>query len=204
MGEEGVEADKDVVTDEEVDETQDATVVEPYLKAYMDRTDDTVDRVYGLKIDRSGAKSIGDPRVEFYDDYMKTAGEQYSFTKGFLELICKKRPSAGVKAQEMANYKKLVLRTGLYLNKDGSVKQGEVNNAKFNALIKPIIPTRVGGALPDFKVVQPEVDLVYYDDLNELVERLRLLIAETNAGNDAHTNEILAILEELREAKCIL
>ena len=182
----------------------DETIVEPYLKAYMDKTDDTVDRVYGLKIDSSGGKSIGDARVEFYDDYMSAAGEQYPLTKGFLELICKKRPAAIIEAQEMANYKKLVLQTRLYLNKDGSVKQGGVNNGKFNALIKPIIPTRVGGALPEYKVVKSQVDLVYYDDLNELVERLKLLIAERDAGNDSHTNEILSILEELREAKCIV
>ena len=61
--------------------------------------------------------------------------------------------------------------TGLYLNKKGSVKQGGVNIAKFNALIKPIIPTRVDGDFPEYKVVRYQVDLVYYDDLNELVER---------------------------------
>ena len=74
-----------------------------------------------MKIDSSGAKTIGDSRVEFHADYMTAAGEQYSVTRGFLELVFKKRPVAMVDAQEMINYKKLVLQTELYLNKDGSV-----------------------------------------------------------------------------------
>ena len=40
---------------------------------------------------------------------------------------------------------------------------------------------------------------VYWDDLNELVERLRLLIAEQSAGSPSHVNEIHSIIEELRE-----
>ena len=45
--------------------------------------------------------------------------------------------------------------------------------------------------------------LIYWDDPNELVERLRLLAAEYQAGNTTHSNEIMAILEELREADLI-
>lgn len=47
------------------------------------------------------------------------------------------------------------------------------------------------------------MDYVYWDDPNELVDRLRLLIAETSAGNNSHTNEIHSIIEELREANII-
>ena len=39
----------------------------------------------------------------------------------------------------------------------------------------------------------------YYDDVNEIIERLRLLVASTNAGNTSHSNEMQSILEELRE-----
>ena len=47
------------------------------------------------------------------------------------------------------------------------------------------------------------LDLRYWDDPNELVDRLRLLIAERSAGNNNHDNEIHSIIEELREAKII-
>lgn len=43
----------------------------------------------------------------------------------------------------------------------------------------------------------------HWDDPNELVDRLRLLVASKSAGHSGHTNEILSIVEELREAHII-
>ena len=48
------------------------------------------------------------------------------------------------------------------------------------------------------------VEYAYWDDANELVDRLRLLVASKQAGNTtSHDNEILSIIEELREAGVI-
>ena len=43
--------------------------------------------------------------------------------------------------------------------------------------------------------------LVYYDNINEIVERLKILYGEQTAGNTSYqvSNEIQAILEELKE-----
>lgn len=43
----------------------------------------------------------------------------------------------------------------------------------------------------------------YWDDPNELVDRLRLLHASTMAGHTGHENEMQSIIEELREADII-
>lgn len=43
----------------------------------------------------------------------------------------------------------------------------------------------------------------YYDDPNELVERLMLLISSKSAGNTNHDQEINSIIEELRERNII-
>lgn len=43
------------------------------------------------------------------------------------------------------------------------------------------------------------VDYVYFDDVNDLVERLKLLIASQAAGHNGHDNEIISIIEELKE-----
>lgn len=47
------------------------------------------------------------------------------------------------------------------------------------------------------------MDYIYWDDPNELVDRLRLLIASQAAGNTSHTNEIFSIIEELREGEIV-
>ena len=49
-----------------------------------------------------------------------------------------------------------------------------------------------------------KIDYVHWDDPNELVQRLRLLIASQRVGNNRHTNEIVSIVKELREADIIV
>lgn len=48
------------------------------------------------------------------------------------------------------------------------------------------------------------VRYTYWDDPNELVDRLRLLMASQAAGHTGHTNEIISIIEELRESKIVV
>jgi hypothetical protein len=43
----------------------------------------------------------------------------------------------------------------------------------------------------------------YYSDPNEIVSRLKLLLASTLAGNDSHKKEIKVIENELRELRII-
>ena len=39
------------------------------------------------------------------------------------------------------------------------------------------------------------IDYMHWDDPNELVDRLRLLMAERQAGNPSHDNEIQSIFQ---------
>ena len=54
------------------------------------------------------------------------------------------------------------------------------------------------------KVDKSNTDYIYWDNVNELVDRLRLLVASTNAGHTGHNNEIIYIIEELKEANIII
>ncbi len=81
-----------------------------------------------------------------------------------------------------------------------------VNSKKFSQIIKPMFEVtstlKTGGSLlPRYKIASRNTrkDFVYWDDPNELVERLQLLVAERSAGNFSHENEIHSIIEELRE-----
>lgn len=53
------------------------------------------------------------------------------------------------------------------------------------------------------KLNSKKIEYRHFDNYNEIVDRLRLLIASESAGNLNHNNEIESILEELREAKII-
>jgi len=62
--------------------------------------------------------------------------------------------------------------------------------------------TKKGSGL--YKDIIPQTQLVYYDDPNELVTRLNLLTSSQNAGNTGVNNEIISIIEELRERNIIV
>lgn len=55
-----------------------------------------------------------------------------------------------------------------------------------------------------YKNILPNTQIVYYDDPNELVTRLNLLSSSQDAGNTGVNNEIISILEELRERNLIV
>lgn len=62
--------------------------------------------------------------------------------------------------------------------------------------------SKIGSGL--YKDVLPQTQLVYYDDPNELVTRLNLLTSSQSVGNTGVNNEIISILEELRERNIIV
>lgn len=45
---------------------------------------------------------------------------------------------------------------------------------------------------------------IHWDDPNEIVDLLRLLEASCQTGHNGYDNEILSIIEELREASLII
>lgn len=65
-------------------------------------------------------------------------------------------------------------------------------------------PAKLSGKGALLNLSKKRIDYVYYDDVNEIVERLRILVASQRGGNNGHNNEILSILEELREANVII
>lgn len=60
------------------------------------------------------------------------------------------------------------------------------------------------GLESDFITYKENTNYEFYDDANELCDRLRLLVASRVAGNTNHAQEINSIISELREAKYIL
>lgn len=66
------------------------------------------------------------------------------------------------------------------------------------AKLFPPPPTKKTGSGMQWKSTGSR-DIVHWDDPNELVDRLRLLAMSTETGHTSHTNEILNIIEELRE-----
>ncbi|KYN20068.1 hypothetical protein ALC57_07574 [Trachymyrmex cornetzi] len=83
---------------------------------------------------------------------------------------------------------------------------------KYKYIITPLIlvtpkkhSKKSGKGLPHTMTLNDNaIDYVHWDDPNELVDRLRLLDASHRAGNNAHDNEMLSIIEEFSEAGLII
>ena len=93
---------------------------------------------------------------------------------------------------------------------DPSTNVSSNRGEKYNNIIKGLLKNKktTGTGVNLKPVIKPVVNLnsvryEYWDDPNELVDRLRLLVAAQQAGNTSVNNEILSIVEELREAEII-
>lgn len=203
--------DADVV--KEALEHHDPTI-RPYLIGLMTDENDEYDSKYGVR-EEDGKLKLGNVEVAFEDSNIIIGEFTYKATKGLLELLFKKKPGK-FSYTDAKNFKYIlnntnVHRVGYDKNRKISVS---VNNEKYKNIIKPILdgrrPTvwwartwKTGLGLHKTLIPNTKLEYKYWDDVNELCDRLKLLIASKNAGHTGHDNEILAIIEELQEANII-
>ncbi|XP_074109316.1 uncharacterized protein LOC141534074 [Cotesia typhae] len=124
-----------------------------------------------------------------------------------LELLFRKSPDdALITPDDKKKYLDIIQHTNAHRkNYDPNRTIYEDTTIKFNKYIADFI-TKFGKGLPKYMIARKQrlpMDYVYWDDPNELVDRLRLLMASQAAGNPSHTNEIISITEGLREAGVI-
>ena len=153
---------------------------------------------------------IGDSPIHFTKTYVKIQNENYPKTTGLLQLLFQKQPGLRhIGSNDIENYRKIVEVTNAFrknysetqpLRKSKSYKYKDIIGPYFDKSINRNVSG--SGLLPKYKIARKDMrmDYVYWDDPNELVDRLRLLLAELEAGNQSHTNEIHSIIEELKEA----
>ncbi len=141
--------------------------------------------------------------------------EEFNATSGLYNLIFYKEPGQYTN-NDLDEYKRILEKTNVYRVGNTSVGRLKGNGGfKYTQLVKPLLgpesKIRSFSASSSFKgsgfdkmlYSEKPTEYVYWDDVNELVDRLRLLYASKQAGNTSHNNEILSIIEELREAKVI-
>ncbi|XP_067208490.1 uncharacterized protein, partial [Linepithema humile] len=182
-----------------------------------------IDNVYGVYFNDAGT-FLGDKVFDIdKDDNVIVDGVKYAGTPGLFELIFKRLPDDTLCTEDdKQKYKSILLATNAHRRGHNAHLPVLGNKGyKYKHIITPLISKKgegvahldrrgVGRTLPKCNVPQTmtvtdnAVDYVHWDDPNELVDRLRLLDASRQAGNNAHDNEFLSIIEELREAGLII
>lgn len=192
-------------------------LIRPYLMGFTTDEAEEFDHKYGI-YESSEALKMGSRDVAFDGPNIVIGDFSYKGTKGLYELLFKKVPGKFTFA-DAKNYKFILKDTNAYRVRYDPEKKISANKGfKYTKIIKPILDgkppnvwwtrnwkTGAGITSASQKQVLPnaEVEYKYWDDLNELCDRLRLLIASKQAGHTGHDNEIIGIIEELREAGAI-
>jgi len=167
------------------------------------------DHVYGVYLGESGTM-LGDKRFDVEsDDSMIIDGIKYKGTPGLYELIFKRFPDDAIyNDNDQRTYKSILLNTNAHRRSHNALMPIMGNKGyKYKHIIAPLVAgerKKGAGVPPAMKVTNDNVEYVHWDDPNELVDRLRLLDSSSRAGNHAHDNEMLSIIEELREAGLII
>lgn len=158
------------------------------------------DNKYGINLKR-GKYFIGKAEIQFNYDRILVRNEVFQLTNGLLNLLILKSPEI-FKKTDLNAYKRILILSELSIP---SINKKSYSK-KFKNIIYPMFKEKEGRSLQtDYMEVirSGTTDYKYWDDANELVDRLRLLIASQTAGHTGHNNEIIAIIEELREARII-
>lgn len=179
------------------------------------------------------AWSIGDKPIEIIDADIKINNVTYKGTPGLYELLFMDRPSYRlVKDSDKKTYKQIMEQTNVHKQGFLPHTRVKSNRGyKYTYVIKPLLDetpksssppsssssrrklyeTRArrlqtwggDGISPKLTYNDRSLEYVYWNKPTELVNRLRVLWASKMAGNDNHENEILSIIEELREENII-
>ena len=136
---------------------------------------------------------IGDSPIHFTKTYVKVQNENYPKTTGLLQLLFQKQPDLyHIGSNDIENYRKIVEVTNAFrINYSETQPLRKSKNYKYKDFIGPYFDKSINrnvsgsGLLPKYNIARKDMrmDYVYWDDPNELVDRLRLLLAELEAGN---------------------
>lgn len=173
-----------------------------YIKAMLSDDKNEFDHKYGVRHNPEKEKFyIGDSQLQFAGSDIVVKNKNYRGTYGLYELLFKKNPRYFTQEDEKA-YKNIVLSTNAHRRYYRSNKQ--IDGSRLDKYKKIIaqFEDRTGEGMY-MEVTDNPIDYVHWDDPNELVDRLRLLLASTQAGHSGHSNEINSIVEELRESNII-
>lgn len=190
------------------------------------------DHVYGIRSHHGELYMGKDPfTVKTDNNELKYSigSKKFPVTPGLTDLLLLSNPQI-YSNQDLDTYKDMLIHTNAHkknYNPSGVIRRSK-SSIKYNKILSNLFPerrsTRIeakqkGGEGVKWRKQQKMkkpltlyktfnrssvYDYKYWDDPNELVDRLRLLVSSQSAGHTGHNNEIIAIIEELREAKIIV
>jgi hypothetical protein len=175
-------------------------LLEMYFALHRDTNKkDQLDKTFGVRSD-GNRWLLGDSPIYVKHNDLLIKDKIYKGTEGLYELMFLKNPNPNLyNKKDLNTYKEMILSTNAH--KQGYEKTRQVNSNKgdkYKYLIKDLVQPKTGSG-----VHLNSVRYEFWDDVNELVDELRKLVASREAGNTGVINAIHSIIEELKEAGVI-
>jgi hypothetical protein len=164
-----------------------------------------LDKIYGPRKLSSDVFELGNKEIQFVDNEVRIEGDTHTYpvTTGLIDLLFLKSPVLEKYTQaDLNTYKLILTRTSVHRTSDGT--RIRKSKGPKSALISNLFSRKskiIKGA--GINVRLQKHNITYWNDPNELVDRLRLLYSSLAAGNTGVRNEIISIYEELVEAKIL-
>jgi hypothetical protein len=184
---------------------------ENYFHKVLTDSNREIDHTYGISMDPElNYWKLGDSVIDLDEGAIVVKNKRFLYTPGFFELIFMKAPNNDlITNEDMKRYKDILEITSVHRKRDGSVKTNK--GFKYTNIISNLFPPKTntvaskrGKGIHFMNLLgDAKIDYRHWNDVNELVDRLRLLVMSKRAGHTGHDNEITAIVEELREAGAI-
>ena len=154
------------------------------LDFYFNQYKGKRDQYFGIK-KHHGHYFLGDKEIQVQDNTIFVGDLEIRGTTGLWALLIENTPKMEtITKGDMENYGKLIQETNA-LDVGLDIDARSARSTRKYELIKQILPTGKGIFLPS--------------DINSLRQRLKVLLAEFNAGNRATRNEIVSIVDNLFE-----
>lgn len=182
------------------------TIPRKYIHEHFDDSRKNADKVYSV-YSKGTQLMLGNLTFSIDNDDIIVGNTRYKGSRGLYELIFKKVPKEELCTEsDKKMYKDILMRTNAH--KRGNQIMGNKGH-KYKHVIAPLFASQRGSGISSripnkMRLSKSRKDYVHWDDPNELIDRLRLLLSSEEAGHNGHNNEIISIVEELREAGLIL
>ena len=180
--------------------------------------------IYGARVDGAGVM-IGDSVIEVTaNDDIVINGNMYKGTKGLFELIFKQNPES-YSNKDLIEFKNILEDTNAHRKnylKDSKIYRNV--STKYKNIISHLFPPkrrepvkRKAISTTQLNVIHKKrktnesstsgkglmknlynTNIIYYNDVNKLVDRMRLLHEAKEAGHTGLDNEWVALVDELR------
>jgi len=187
--------------------THTGPITRKYIKQIIVDPNNIIDKRYGVRRIGNDFK-IGDSHMLLTnEDDVIIKNKQYKVTPGLAQLLFLNNPNKNeYTVEDLKNYKAIVLDTNAHREKYlplGNIMKNR--SYKYKNIIKytESQPVTGKGGTNLIQVSRNPIDLKYWNDPNELVQRLYLLHSSRAIGHTGLDSEIASIEEELREENLI-